>query len=448
MCHWFASNVYFMCAHYNCLICQFDFTGISLQADKRVKNQRRRVHITIELPWSADKAIQQLGRSHRSNQTSGPLYKFLISDVGGEKRFASAVAKRLALLGALTQGDRRATGSANSLGLSAFDMDNHYGSVALQKMLQGVWSCSSESGFDDEIDDGLFVECLKMMDAHLREALDAEVRGEGTLEENLAPYSDDTEGVKTFRSMMYHLLTGPCQKLASSRVIAIKDGRGVDGYFESLANGSIDKESVKDKLDIEVKSALDAGLNFNVLCNIWLYDVGISQLELRKPSFRKKKERKSSLGVPKFLNRLLGMNMKRQQLVFDYFMKTLDDVIHTAKMNGNYDVGIKTLKGQSVEFLARPRSFCFRGLDGPKESVELYSIERDMGQSPEAIMQMYNELVTGEGASADASAADNDGVIDITGDTAGWMATNRTRIGGRRRDEIKSGFYVSVCFFI
>lgn len=52
--------------------------------------------------------MQGLGRTHRSNQSSAPIYTLVHTDLKGQKRFLSSIARRLSQLGALTKGQSQA----------------------------------------------------------------------------------------------------------------------------------------------------------------------------------------------------------------------------------------------------------------------------------------------------------------------------------------------------
>uniref|UniRef100_A0A8C5IKR3 Protein strawberry notch homolog 2 n=1 Tax=Junco hyemalis TaxID=40217 RepID=A0A8C5IKR3_JUNHY len=250
------------------IISEASSSGISLQADRRVKNQKRRVHMTLELPWSADRAIQQFGRTHRSNQVSAPEYVFLISELAGERRFASIVAKRLESLGALTHGDRRATESRD---LSKYNFENKYGAKALDKVLSTILNHS----------------------------------------ESRVPVPRSYE-------------------------------RGEDAFFRGKNISS---------------SRVSAG---------W---VGLRFGMLEEPN----------CSITKFLNRILGLEVDKQNMLFQYFSDTFDYLIEKDKKEGKYDMGILDL-APGVDEIYEESKEVFLTPGHPQDGqVVFYKISVDRG---------------------------------------------------------------------
>lgn len=105
-------------------------TGRSYHADLGCANRERRRHYLCEPGWRADAAIQGLGRSHRTNQASAPLFCPLTTDIHGEKRFTSTISRRLDSLGALTKGERRTAG--NGLFRAEDNLESPWAKRALQ----------------------------------------------------------------------------------------------------------------------------------------------------------------------------------------------------------------------------------------------------------------------------------------------------------------------------
>lgn len=264
------------------IISEASSSGVSLQADRRVQNQRRRVHMTLELPWSADRAIQQFGRTHRSNQVSAPEYVFLISELAGERRFASIVAKRLESLGALTHGDRRATESRD---LSKYNFENKYGARALSRVL-------------------------------------ATIMGQT---DNRVPLPQGYPG-------------------------------GDTAFFRDMKQG--------------------------------LLSVGIGSRESRSGCLDVEKD----CSITKFLNRILGLEVHKQNALFQYFSDTFDHLIEIDKKEGRYDMGILDL-APGINEIHEESQQVFLAPGHPQDGqVVFYKISVDRGMKWEEALTRSLEL--------------------------------------------------------
>ena len=226
--------------------------GISLHACNRSPNRQRRVHITLELGWSADKQMQCFGRTHRSDQAFPPEYVLLSTELGGEKRFSSTIARRLASLGALTKGDR---GAADNTDWRRYNFETDEGKNALCLMYKRI------------------------------------VAGE------------NVKGLKS-----------PKQALREIGLLVVRDGKE----------------------------------------------------EIRK---------EDQYNVPRFLNRILALDVEPQNALFDYFAELFDQTVRYAKATGTYDEGVTDIKALAIRLGEAPVVVHLDKVTGA-ETV-LYTLEVD-----------------------------------------------------------------------
>lgn len=140
--------------------------------------------------------------------------------------------------------------------------------------------------------------------------------------------------------------------------------------------------------------------------------------------------------VPRFLNRCLGMRLSQQSDMTAFFHTALETVIKTAKQNGKYDVGIKTLTGRVVKFAAKPRVFHFRGEDAMAERLYMYSVQRDSGVDVETAKRLYDDAIASQGEREGTATNEDDGYDDINArNGVMWISRNT-------KQTIKTGFYI------
>ncbi|HEX5184996.1 MAG TPA: strawberry notch family protein [Allosphingosinicella sp.] len=192
-------------------------TGRSYHACLGAKNQARRVHYLLEPGWRADAAIQGLGRTHRTHQASAPLFRPVTTDVRGERRFISTIARRLDSLGALTRGQRQ-TGGQNLFD-PADNLESRYAKDALVS-----WYHLLFAGKLSSVTFGRFQELTGLR-------LEAE---DGSLREDLPPIQRWLNRLLALRIAMQNAIFDEFLGLVEARVAAAREAGTLDLGVETV----------------------------------------------------------------------------------------------------------------------------------------------------------------------------------------------------------------------
>ena len=178
-------------------------TGRSYHADLGCRNQRRRIHYLLEPGWKADAAIQGLGRSNRTNQKQPPVFRPVATDVKGEKRFLSTIARRLDTLGAITRGQRQTGGQ----GLFRADdnLESPYAKAALRQFYQLLYAGKIEGCSLGDFQDATGLDLVDR---------------DGSLKEELPPITQFLNRILALRIAMQNTLFVAFEQLLDARIEA------------------------------------------------------------------------------------------------------------------------------------------------------------------------------------------------------------------------------------
>ena len=189
---------------------------------------------------------------------------------GGERRFASSLAKKLQQLGAITKGDRRAADAAD---LTSFDVDTKYGSKALTELLELI-----------QVPEGRWRLSLPSFDK-LPPPLTLTLTPTPTQNADFSAQKPPPDYVRTALGIARN---GELQNNWTDYLQRAEDGTTAAGI---------------DPDNCTVKS---------------------------------------------FLNRMLGLTVELQNMIFSHFAAELDEQIKLAKSNDQFDEGVVDIRGEAI----------------------------------------------------------------------------------------------------